>query len=389
MKKIIIAILCGVVVCAGVIVACLIGGDKLLIAPTEEYIIQCLEKVPGITEIEAVKESTDPMKNLNKPGWYTAHVYFSYSLINQEEVYGKNLIDKGTNAGGSVEVYQTKSDAKKRNEYLAMFDGGALSSGSHIVVGTVVVRTSDELTASQQIFLENNIIFALKGEEEKIIPLNPRNDFSEDRALQELQNIIEEYITEYPEDYITPLYLKDCLIDKGFSQDVSSSVIKKCNVDWGEQANIYISNYLTFTEEFGLHASWISESDLREMLEGDEFANTTIESALEKIDWEKTEKDYMQHLSSFYESWSRIDAKSMLDGIFTSSKIEYLIENSDIDWKSHALNKANELYIEYYSSGYYDDDTIDSILSDIVEEMYFIWEYTYTEVVYAIENMMI
>ena len=168
MKKIVIAVLCGIVVCVGVIITCLGSGNRLVIAPTEEYIIQCLDKVPGVMEIEAVTENTDPMKNLNKPGWYTAHVYFSYSLINQEKVYGDNLIGKGTNAGGSIEVYKTKKEAKKRNEYLALFDGGALSSGSHIVVGTVVVRTSDELTASQQKFLENNIIFVLKGQEEKL-----------------------------------------------------------------------------------------------------------------------------------------------------------------------------------------------------------------------------
>ena len=36
------------------------------------------------------------------------------------------------------------------NDYLAAFDGGIFASGSHTVVGTVLVRTSNELTASQQ-----------------------------------------------------------------------------------------------------------------------------------------------------------------------------------------------------------------------------------------------
>ena len=139
--------------------------DKILNNPTQQYVIQCLEKVPGILEIEAVTEDTDPMNNLNKPGWYTAHIYFSYQLVNQEDVYGENLIDKGTVAGGSIEVYKTKSDATERNEYLSAFDGGVLSSGSHTVVGTCVVRTSNELTATQQKLLENlNIQFTFLGE---------------------------------------------------------------------------------------------------------------------------------------------------------------------------------------------------------------------------------
>ena len=58
-------------------------------------------------------------------------------------------------------VYSNVEDANSRNEYLAAFDGGFFASGSHTVIGTVVVRTSDELTASQQKTLEANIIAAL------------------------------------------------------------------------------------------------------------------------------------------------------------------------------------------------------------------------------------
>ena len=71
------------------------------------------------------------------------------------------LSKKGTDAGGSIEVYANVEDATTRNEYLASFDGGIFASGSHTVVGTVLVRTSDELTASQQQTLEANIIAAL------------------------------------------------------------------------------------------------------------------------------------------------------------------------------------------------------------------------------------
>lgn len=133
----------------------------LVDAPTEAYVLECLKKVENIKDISAVTEDNDPNGKLNKAGGYTAQVYFSSDLVNQSQVYGTSLIEKGTAAGGSIEVYANVDDANTRNDYLATFDGGILASGSHTVIGTVIVRTSDELTASQQKTLEANIIAAL------------------------------------------------------------------------------------------------------------------------------------------------------------------------------------------------------------------------------------
>lgn len=133
----------------------------LVNAPTEAYIIECLKKVPNVIDISAVTEDNDPNGHLNKAGGYTAQVYFSSDLINQDDITGSTVIEKGTDCGGSIEVYSTVEDANSRNDYLASFDGGIFASGSHIVVGTVLVRTSDELTASQQKEMEANIIAVL------------------------------------------------------------------------------------------------------------------------------------------------------------------------------------------------------------------------------------
>ena len=62
-----------------------------------------------------------------------------------------------------TEVYATEEDALERDAYLAGFDGTAFASGSHTVVGTVVVRTSNLLTASQQKALEAEIVDTLLG----------------------------------------------------------------------------------------------------------------------------------------------------------------------------------------------------------------------------------
>lgn len=129
--------------------------------PSEDYVISCLEQIDVIQEIAAVTEDNDPNGNLNKEGYYISQVYFSVSNLDQDEIDGNDLIDKGTDAGGSVEVYSTEEDAQNRDEYLASFDGTWFDSGSHICIGTVVVRTSTELKASEQDELEEKIVYAL------------------------------------------------------------------------------------------------------------------------------------------------------------------------------------------------------------------------------------
>lgn len=138
----------------------------LVDAPSEAYIIERLQKVENVVDISAVTEDNDPNGNLNKAGGYTAQVYFSSDLVDQDSVYGSTIIEKGTDCGGSIEVYSTVEDATKREEYLAAFDGTIFASGSHTVIGTVLVRTSDELTASQQKEMEANIISALTSLDE-------------------------------------------------------------------------------------------------------------------------------------------------------------------------------------------------------------------------------
>lgn len=135
---------------------------KKFLNPTSDFIISKLATIDEIVNSEAVTEDNDPNGKLNKPGGYTATVYFESSNVNQSEVYSddNSLISKGTDAGGAIEVYANEEDAKKREQYLATFDGGILASGSHRVVGTTLIRTSDELTASQQKALEEKIIEA-------------------------------------------------------------------------------------------------------------------------------------------------------------------------------------------------------------------------------------
>lgn len=135
--------------------------------PSEAFVITRLACVPNVTGIKAVTEDHDPNGNLNKAGGYTSSVYFSYSLVDQSSyiiqvAMKQDIVDAGTDIGGCIETYATVKDAQARNTYLTAFDSiGALHVGSHVVLGTMVVRTSDFLTATQQAELTQNIMAAM------------------------------------------------------------------------------------------------------------------------------------------------------------------------------------------------------------------------------------
>ena len=108
--------------------------------PKYTFIEERLKEVDTIQEVQHATEEHDPNGLLNKQGGYTASIYFSDSQVT-EPVYGTDIVDKGTEAGGCIEVYKTKDEAEKRNTYISAFDGGQLNPGSHYVYGTIVIRT--------------------------------------------------------------------------------------------------------------------------------------------------------------------------------------------------------------------------------------------------------
>ena len=131
--------------------------EKNLINPSEQFVIEKLSGLDVITEIAAATEDHDPNGNLHKQGGYTSAVYFTTTYLDPSTVNGNSIIDKGTNGGGQIEVYETVDNAINRDNYLSSF-GGAINPGSHIVLGSMVIRTSKYLPASQQKELERIIV---------------------------------------------------------------------------------------------------------------------------------------------------------------------------------------------------------------------------------------
>ena len=137
-----------------------VGDYSRLDNPTAEFIVSRLATIDDVGYIEAATEDNDPNGKLGKRGGYTAAVFFTSPLVDPSFTSMKQGKMK-TGEGGCIEVYESAEDAQKRDDYLAGFDGSALDSGSHIVVGTTVIRTSHKLPASKQKKLEQELIEAL------------------------------------------------------------------------------------------------------------------------------------------------------------------------------------------------------------------------------------
>ena len=128
---------------------------------SENEIINRLKTIPGVKGVHAATETNDPNGGLNKPGKYVSAIYFELENVDQR-YFDANLdiVGKGTDCGGQIEVYANAEDAKRRDDYLANFDGTFFATFHHLY-GTIVIRLSDDLTATEQRNMKDAIISAL------------------------------------------------------------------------------------------------------------------------------------------------------------------------------------------------------------------------------------
>lgn len=133
-------------------------------APSSSFVETRVEKNPLVSSAVSIDKKNDPYGNLKKEHQYIGIVFFSSTLVNQKEVTinewkatGNIVVDRGIDGGGSIEIFATEKDAKKRNEYLKKFDGTLLSGGKHKLLGTLVIRTSRLLSDEKQNELEKSI----------------------------------------------------------------------------------------------------------------------------------------------------------------------------------------------------------------------------------------
>ena len=133
---------------------------KQITAPTDDFVMERLKQVDTIIDMAPVTEERDPNGKLNKQGGYIGCIYFRDEQVDWEEEYIEgDVLDAGCHGGGAIEIFGNVEDAQERDEYLGMLDG--LFADSHYVYGTLVIRTSSELSAAKQQELTDKIVQAL------------------------------------------------------------------------------------------------------------------------------------------------------------------------------------------------------------------------------------
>lgn len=139
--------------------------QKQITAPTDDFVIERLSQIDTILSLEGVTASNDPNGLLGTEGGYIGCIYFSDSRVDKKQLNLKpseyDVITMGTIGGGAIEIYGSADAAENRNEYLTSYDNTTLDPGSHMVIGTLVIRTSSMLTTEQQAELTDMIVSVL------------------------------------------------------------------------------------------------------------------------------------------------------------------------------------------------------------------------------------
>lgn len=176
--------------------AALVTDSSVFNCPTEDNVINALQAVASIDEIMAVTENHDPNDGLNKAGGYTASVYFSIPSVNDASS-NDDIVDRGVDSGGCIEVYTTKDDANKRADKLKSLQ--KLHAGGYVVLETTVIRLSYKMNESQWSNLTNGIITSFMNPPEKI-ELSVEDETSEFNIEEDIADISESEIDETESD---------------------------------------------------------------------------------------------------------------------------------------------------------------------------------------------
>lgn len=134
-------------------------------APSDAFVLLRVKEIDSVLSAAAVTKANDPNELLGTEGGYIGCIYFSDINVDKTQLGLKpseyDVISMGTVGGGAVEIYKTIEDAEARDAYLAQYDGTSLNPGSHIVLGTMVIRTSSKLPENLQKELTDLIIAVL------------------------------------------------------------------------------------------------------------------------------------------------------------------------------------------------------------------------------------
>lgn len=129
---------------------------KKICNPNVDEIFNKISSVTYVDKAEIVNEEQKESEIFKYDGIFKDCIYFTIKELEQG-VDGNSPVEKGTDAGGCIEIYENLEKARKRYDYLMGFDNTIYYSGQFICVGTMIVRTSYKLSDE----LNNSIVNAI------------------------------------------------------------------------------------------------------------------------------------------------------------------------------------------------------------------------------------
>lgn len=142
MKKKRIILILTLCFCAICLLGC--GGDEIINTPSINDIYQSyVSKNLPVDNLIIYNENSDPNNLMNKSGQYISKGSFAITTITQ--------LSKNDPVGGTIEIFKTKEDAKKRKEYIDSIGNSMpiLSETSMIIYDVVLIRINRQITNTE------------------------------------------------------------------------------------------------------------------------------------------------------------------------------------------------------------------------------------------------
>ena len=200
-------------------------------------------------------------------------------------------------------------------------------------------------------------------------------------------------------DYVTPYYLLEYLeMTVGFSLESAHYAVQEANIDWKKHVRRHIELQLSYEPDVSMPC-WISPSDILDILQEEWIDAAYYDDEFIDIDWISQGKYFVESLSDYYIDgqiliFNRSDAFSILfeqvylDG-FTYDELMLMINNSDVNWNTHAIQMVDYLWEVCNNQDDLNDKTRKEKIDYIIEELIQAYQFTEEEAEFSIANSSI
>ena len=135
--------------------------ERQITNPEKEFVIERLKSVPEITNIAPSTIGNDPNNGMSADNGYTVQIFFATNNLDTADLKGDALINEGTKAGGSIEVYRNCFDAEQRMEYFHHTEKLDEPKIIAELLGSTIIRASGKLSDDKAESLRSSIQEAL------------------------------------------------------------------------------------------------------------------------------------------------------------------------------------------------------------------------------------